>query len=76
MKMTKQHTFETVPITNCKIVERGKMGSPNTHIHDPSHTVCGFPGYSVLSTTKSDRRCYIVYLFVYFVFVSLTSNFI
>ena len=38
MKMTKQHTFETVPITNCKIVERGKMGSPNTHTHDPSHT--------------------------------------
>jgi len=34
MKMTKQHTFEAVPITNCKIVERGKMGSPNTHIHD------------------------------------------
>jgi hypothetical protein len=32
--MTKQHTFEAVPITNCKIVERGKMGSPNTHIHD------------------------------------------
>jgi hypothetical protein len=36
MKRKKYHTVETVPKSNRKIVKRGKINNPNTHIHDRS----------------------------------------
>ena len=36
MKNKKYHTVETIPKLNIKIVERGKIDTPNTQIHDPS----------------------------------------
>ena len=37
MKNKKYHTVGTVPISIRKIVESGKLYTPNTQIHDPSH---------------------------------------
>jgi len=36
MKNTKYHTVGTVPKSIRKIVERGKIDTPNTQIHDRS----------------------------------------
>ena len=36
MKTKKYHTVGTVPKFNTKIVETGKMDTPNTQIHDRS----------------------------------------
>ena len=36
MKNTKYHTVGTVPTSNIQIVERGKMDTTNTQIHDRS----------------------------------------
>jgi len=36
MKNKKYHTVGTVPKSNRKIVERGKVYTPNTQIHDRS----------------------------------------
>ena len=36
MKNKKYHTFETIPKSNIKIVERGKIYTPNTQILDCS----------------------------------------
>jgi hypothetical protein len=36
MKNKKYHTVETIPKLNIKIVERGKIDTPSTQIHDPS----------------------------------------
>jgi len=38
MKNKKYHTVETFPKFNCKIVERGKIDTPNTQIRDHSHS--------------------------------------
>ena len=45
----KYHTFGTVPKSNRKIVERGKIDTPNTYIHYRS--LCWFG--TVTSITKS-----------------------
>jgi hypothetical protein len=34
MKNIKYHTVGTIPKANIKIVERGKINTPNTQIHD------------------------------------------
>ena len=34
--MKKKHTVRTIPKSNIKIVERGKMATANTPIHDRS----------------------------------------
>ena len=34
MKNTKYHTVGTIPKGNIKIVERGKIDTPDTHLHD------------------------------------------
>jgi hypothetical protein len=36
MKYKKYHTVTTVTKSNCKMVERGKIDTPNTYIHDDS----------------------------------------
>jgi hypothetical protein len=36
VKNIKYHTFGTIPKSNIKIVERGKIDTPNTQIHDCS----------------------------------------
>jgi len=36
MKNKKYHTERIIPKSNIKIVERGKIDTPNTHIHDCS----------------------------------------
>jgi len=36
MKDKKYHTYVTVPKSNRKIVERGKLDTPDTKIHDHS----------------------------------------
>ena len=36
MKSKTYHTFGTTPIMNRKIVYRGHIDTPNTHIHDRS----------------------------------------
>jgi hypothetical protein len=36
MKNKKYHTVRTLPKSKVKIVERGKMDTPNTQIHDGS----------------------------------------
>jgi hypothetical protein len=36
MKTKKCHTFGTVPKSNRKIIEKGKMDTPNKQIHDHS----------------------------------------
>jgi len=35
MKNKQYHTVRTAPKYNSKIVERGKIGTPSTHIHFP-----------------------------------------
>jgi len=34
MKIKKYHTVRTILKSNCKFVERGKVNTPNTQIHD------------------------------------------
>jgi len=36
MKSRKYHTVGTVPTSNRKTSEKGKLDTPNTHIHDSS----------------------------------------
>jgi hypothetical protein len=36
LKTKKYHTVGTIPKSDIKIVERGKMDTPNTEIHDRS----------------------------------------
>ena len=40
-KNKKYHTVETAPKCNGKIVDRGKIDTPNTHIHDSSLSCLG-----------------------------------
>ena len=35
-KQTKKHSVGKIPKSNIKIVEKGKIDTPNTHIHDRS----------------------------------------
>ena len=41
MNNRKYHTVETVPKPNSKIVERGKIYTPNTQIYDRYFSVLG-----------------------------------
>jgi len=40
MRTTKYHKVGTIRNSNIKIVERGKIDTPNTQIHDRSHFPC------------------------------------